>query len=79
MGSYGWEDHLGAVAAGDCPTEHPKKMIYENGSVAAVKGPMSARQGVTGRNVLYVLGISMFGVIVAFLAIAILMGGRIPL
>jgi hypothetical protein len=54
-------------------------MIYENGSVAAVKGPTPARQGVTGHNVLYVLGISMFGVIVAFLAIAILMGGRIPL
>jgi hypothetical protein len=54
-------------------------MIYENGGVAAVKSPTAARQGVTGHNVRYILGISMFGVIIAFVAVAVLMGGRIPL
>ena len=38
----------------------------------------AARQGVTGHNVRYVLGVSMLGVIVAFVAIAIVMGGLLP-
>lgn len=54
-------------------------MIYENGSIAAVKSATSARQGVTGHNVRYVLGVSMLGVIIAFVAIAIFMSGTIPL
>lgn len=53
-------------------------MIYENGGVAAVKSPTAARQGVTGHNVRYVLGASIFGVIVAFVAIAIYLGGKFP-
>lgn len=54
-------------------------MIYDKRDVAAVKNTTAARQGVTGHNVRYVLGISMLGVIIAFALIAILLGGKLPL
>ena len=53
-------------------------MIYENSDVAAVKGTTAARQGVTGHNVRYVLGVSMLGVIIAFVVIAIVLIGSLP-
>ena len=52
-------------------------MKFENGDVA-VKSTTAARQGVTGHNVRYVLAISLLGVIAAFVAVAIVMGGKLP-
>ena len=54
-------------------------MIYENSDVAVVKSTTAARQGVTGQNMRYVLGVSMLGVIIAFAVIAIFLGGKLPL
>lgn len=53
-------------------------MIYEKSDVAAVKGTTAARQGVTGHNVRYVLGVSLLGVIIAFVVIAIVLSGSLP-
>ena len=52
-------------------------MIYDNSDVAAVKGATAARQGVTGHNVRYVLGVSMLGVIIAFVVTALALSGSL--
>lgn len=53
-------------------------MIFETGGKATVLSTTAVRQGVTGHNVRYVLGISILGVILAFGAIAFYLGGRLP-
>lgn len=53
-------------------------MNYDNSQTAAVKSTTAARQGVTGHNVRYVLGVSMLGVIIAFAVVAIFLSGKLP-
>lgn len=54
-------------------------MIDETGGEAAVLSPTAARQGVTGHNMRYVLGVSILGVIAAFVAVAFYLGGHLPI
>lgn len=53
-------------------------MTYEIGGEAAVLSPAAARQGATGHNMRYVLGVSMMGVILAFAAVALYFGPKLP-
>ena len=52
--------------------------IHFRNSVAASKSTISARQGVTGHNVRYVLGFGLAGVVVALMIVGIYLGLTLP-
>jgi hypothetical protein len=55
-------------------------MSVENGvSLGQQKSPTAARQGETGHNMRYVLGLSLVGVIAAFVLIGTYLGLTLPI